>query len=151
MVDRETNIIDFIKKFVNERLYLICWKRTTFITTLNLTIWILGMDFIRLFSVTNSYVIWVVLLLLQKKVQYLCTESKRLDTVLQLMIAEYNAVLSLEKLTFRMQSNTNQRFCLEIVGTSVREITRDWLIRCLGSHMMEHFLLYIQLLYILIQ
>lgn len=88
MVDRETNIIDFIKKFVNERLDLICWKRTTFITTLNLTIWILGMDFIPLFSVTNSYVIWVVLLLLQKKVQYLCTESKRLDTVLQLMIAE---------------------------------------------------------------
>lgn len=45
MVDRETNIIDVIKKFVNERLDLICWKRTTFITTLNLTIWMVRNEF----------------------------------------------------------------------------------------------------------
>lgn len=66
------------------------------------------------------------------------------------MTAEY-CILSLEKVTFRMQYNTNQRLCLEIVGTSVREITRDRLILCVWSHMMERFLLYIQLLYILIQ
>lgn len=66
------------------------------------------------------------------------------------MTAEY-CILSLEKVTFRMQCNTNQRLCLEIVGTSVREITRDGLILCVGSHMMERFLLFIQLLYILIQ
>lgn len=94
VLNKDSNIIDFIEKFVNyyKRLNLKCWKKKQpllpplFLSFFNFEL--LGKNFIPLFSVKNSSVIWVVLLLLQQNVPYLCTKSKHLDTVLQLMIAE---------------------------------------------------------------